>query len=253
MSRTTNDGHSCFRRERVATCHMRVEVVTVGDELLRGDTVNTNAAWLGRQLANRGVTVTRITVVPDEIERIAAVVAAARDRADAVIVTGGLGPTHDDRTMPAIAESLDRELVEHEGARAWIAEHTDYDVDDLTPGTLALPAGAAFIPNEVGVAPGAVVDTIYVLPGVPAEMRAMFGHVVEAFIGEPRHEAVVDTPLPERSIAATLEELEASFDVTVGSYPGETVTVRIYGSDEATVEAAAEWLETRLSRQAGDG
>lgn len=225
---------------------LTVEIVTIGDELLRGDTVNSNAAWLGQELSERGAIIRRVTVVPDEIGAIAAVVNAARERADAVITTGGLGPTHDDRTMAAIAEARGVELVEHSGAREWVESETDYDVTDLAPGTLDLPAGASFIPNEVGLAPGAIIDDIYVLPGVPDEMEAMFGQVAEAFSGPPVHEAVVDVAGPERSIASTLEAIEAEFDVLVGSYPGETVRVRILGRDGTAVEDAAAAVRERL-------
>ena len=82
---------------------MRVAIVTVGDELLVGDTVNTNAAWLGERLHERGVEVGRVAVLPDRVADIARVVNEFRAEFDAVIVTGGLGPTHDDLTMEGVA------------------------------------------------------------------------------------------------------------------------------------------------------
>ncbi|PSQ33031.1 hypothetical protein BRD09_02155 [Halobacteriales archaeon SW_10_68_16] len=87
---------------------MRVALVCVGDELLAGDTVNTNATWLGSQLRDRGVDVERVTVVPDRIADIARVVNEYRADYDAVVVTGGLGPTHDDLTMEGVAGSKRR-------------------------------------------------------------------------------------------------------------------------------------------------
>ncbi len=225
---------------------MQVEVVNVGDELLRGATVNTNAAWLGEQLTEQGVDLNRITVIPDDIEVIVEVVTEAVARVEHVIVTGGLGPTHDDRTMEAIADAFNLEMVEHEGARRWMAEERGYDPDELTPGTLDLPEGARFLPNHVGLAPGAVVAGVYVLPGVPEEMKAMFGHIAEEFIGPAWFETILETAQPEREIATWLEELERRFDVTVGSYPGETVVVRISGRDADEIDLAETWLRDRM-------
>lgn len=225
---------------------MRVVIVTVGDELLTGDTVNTNAAWLGRQLTGRGVTVARGVTLPDDIETIAIEVSAAAEEFDAVILTGGLGPTHDDLTMEAVAQAFDREVVEHEAARAWIADHGDYAVTDLTEGTTELPAGARHLPNEVGVAPGAVVENVYVLPGVPAEMKAMFDRVATEFEGETTYVEEVETVEPESALVGRLDALRERYDVAVGSYPSETVVVRIRGTDESVVSAAASWLRDRV-------
>lgn len=225
---------------------MQVELVTIGGELLRGATVNSNAAWLGQELTERGVTVTRTTVIPDDPDTIASIVNEARQRVDAVITTGGLGPTHDDRTMSAIAQARGVELSEHPDAVSWIEEETEYELDDLAPRTLELPVGSRVIPNEVGLAPGAVIDRIYVLPGVPDEMKGMFGQIADEFSGPTSHESILDIAQPEREIAPLLETIEERFDVLVGSYPGETVRVRIVGDDPENVEAATEWLREHV-------
>lgn len=225
---------------------MNIELVTIGDELLRGWTINSNAAWLGRELSERGARVSRTTVVPDDVEEIASVVVAASERADAVITTGGLGPTHDDRTMAAIALAFEVELVEHQEAAAWIDRETKYSVADLAPGTLDLPTGAGFIPNEVGLAPGAIIENVYVLPGIPEEMEAMFGRIADTFAGLPIHEAIIEVAQPEREIAPILTEALERFDLSIGSYPGRTVRVRLLGRDEDEVETAATWLRDRL-------
>ena len=163
---------------------MRVAVVTVGDELLAGDTVNTNATWLCEQLTERGVRVERVTTVPDDLSDIARVVNEYNAEYDAVVVTGGLGPTHDDKTMAAVAAAFGREVEEHPDVVAWFDEHGGYSGDDLAEGTTHLPAGSRMLPNEEGVAPGCVIDSVYVLPGVPGEMKAMFGLVADDFAGE---------------------------------------------------------------------
>jgi len=99
---------------------MQVAVVTVGDELLAGDTENTNASWLGTRLTERGADVRRVVVVPDDEDAIAAEVSTLADRYDAVVVTGGVGPTHDDVTMDGVAAAFDREMVEHADAVAYL-------------------------------------------------------------------------------------------------------------------------------------
>lgn len=225
---------------------MDVGIVTVGDELLSGDTVNENAAWLGRELTARGVDVRRVTVVPDEIDEIAAVVDRDRERYDAVIVTGGLGPTHDDRTIEAIAEAFDRPLVEDEDALAWLVDNRGYAADGLAEGTAHLPAGATPIHNDEGVAPGAHVGNVYVLPGVPAEMQAMFGRIADEFTGVLRVTATVRVDEPESALVGRLEDLQDRFDVQVGSYPGDDVMIRISGEDRDEIDDAAAWLCDRV-------
>jgi len=224
---------------------MDVAVVTVGDELLAGDIENTNATWLCRQLTNQGVDVRRVLVLPDDRATIAQEVNEARADYDAVIVTGGLGPTHDDVTMAAVADAVGRDLIEHSEAAASLDDR-GYGPDTRTPKTAYLPAGARALHNEVGVAPGAVLASIYVFPGVPAEMKAMFDTVAEEFTGEPRYQELVETSEPERHLVDRLTQLRERFPVTVGSYPGETVRVKITGTDKTAVTDAAAWFRERV-------
>jgi molybdenum cofactor synthesis domain-containing protein len=224
---------------------MEVALVTVGDELLSGDTVNTNGAWLGRRLHERGVTVERSTTVPDRVADIARVVNEYRAEYDAVIVTGGLGPTHDDLTMEAVGAALGRPVEEDEAVLAWLEEHGGYARADLADGTADLPKGARPLHNTVGVAPGCVVEDVYVLPGVPSEMEAMFEAVADEFAGDVQHVVVVPAAEPESALLDRFEELRERFDVKVGSYPGEFVRVRLEGEEEG-VERAAAWLRERV-------
>ncbi|SDZ89868.1 molybdenum cofactor synthesis domain-containing protein [Haloplanus vescus] len=225
---------------------MRVAVVTVGDELLSGDTVNTNASWLCDRLDERGVSVERVTTVPDRIADIARVVNEYRAEYDAVIVTGGVGPTHDDVTMDGVAAAFGRDVVPNADAAAWLDDHTDYAAADRTEGTTHLPDGAQHIPNPEGVAPGAVIDGVYVLPGVPSEMKAMFESVASEFEGERRHVETVRTSEPESALLDRLDAVREEFDVTVGSYPGDDVRLKVTAADAETAAAAAAWLRERV-------
>ncbi len=226
---------------------MEVAVVTVGDELLSGDTVNTNAAWLCERLDRREVSVRRVTVVPDDVAEIARVVNEYRAEYDAVLVTGGLGPTHDDVTMEGVAAAVGRDLVDSEVARDWLDRERGYAADDLAPGTTHLPAGARVLHNDVGVAPGCVVESVYVLPGVPAEMEAMFERVADEFAeGERLRESVV-VDEPESELVGRVGELRERFDVSVGSYPGEFVRLRVRATDADELDRATTWLREHVS------
>jgi len=236
---------------------MDAAVVTVGDELLAGDTANTNATWLCRRLTARGASVERVVTVPDRIGDVARVVNECLVAYDAVVVTGGLGPTHDDLTMEGVAAAVGRGVERHEEAFEWLTGEGGYAADDLASGTATLPAGARFLPNEVGVAPGAVVEStdpdgeptgvVYVLPGVPEEMEAMFELVAGEFTGALVHTETVVAAEPESELVGRIDRLREEFDVSVGSYPGENVRLKLSGDDAGTVEAAADWLRRRVA------
>ncbi|MFW6458618.1 MAG: competence/damage-inducible protein A [Halodesulfurarchaeum sp.] len=225
---------------------MDVGLLTVGDELLSGETENTNASWLARRLTERGATVQRIVVVPDDEAAIVSSLEALRETGDTVIVTGGLGPTHDDVTMEAVAAAFDCEMRESPEAAEWIERETEYELDELVPGTTAIPERAEFLPNPAGVAPGAHIENVYVLPGVPKEMREMFELIGPAFDGPASTTRVLTAEQPERDLVADLRTASERFDVKIGSYPGGIVTIRIQGLDGEEVDAAATWLENRL-------
>jgi molybdenum cofactor synthesis domain-containing protein len=232
---------------------MNVALVNIGDEILSGDTTNTNATWLCERLDERGVDVERITVIPDRVSEIARVVNEYRVEYDALIVTGGLGPTHDDMTMEAVAAAYGREVESNEEALEWIVEEGGYAREDLAEGTSHIPAGARPLHNEVGVAPGCVVDEeVYVLPGVPAEMRGMFESIADEFVGEQRYVRTVTIDEPESALLARIEELRGRFDVGVGVYPGEYVRVKLTGTDPDAVESAARWLHERVDVRAAE-
>lgn len=225
---------------------MDVAVVTVGDELLAGETENTNATWLCRRLTERAASVRRVVTVPDAEADIARVVNELHAEYDATVVTGGLGPTHDDRTMAGVAAAFGRELAHSEVAEEWLVEHGGYVAEDLAEGTAEVPAGARVLHNVEGVAPGAVVESTYVLPGVPEEMKAMFEVVADEFTGQERFVETVYAAEPESALVERFERVQERFDVDVGSYPGDGVRIRVSGLDHEAVAAAAGWLRERV-------
>ena len=226
-------------------------IVTVGDELLAGEIENTNATWLAARLRNRGVSVREIRVVPDELDPIARTVGTCADRYDATLVTGGLGSTPDDVTMAAIAMALERPLVPHDEARALIRETVAEIHERRTSFTFDLdaacqrPQGAAVIPNDEGIAPGCRCESVYVLPGIPSEMRAVFGRIEPEFAGTRTTETVYSNR-PESNIAPTLAEGRDRFGVKIGCYPGgEWKRITVAGTDQEAVDAARRWLLDR--------
>jgi molybdenum cofactor synthesis domain-containing protein len=226
---------------------MKAAIVTVGDELLAGDTENTNATWLCARLDDRGVDVERVTTLPDRVSDIARVVNEYHAEYDAVVVTGGLGPTHDDVTMEGVATAFGRDVGPHEAALAWLKEEGGYAADELAEGTTDLPEGSRPLHNTEGVAPGAVVQSCYVLPGVPAEMKAMFAAVADEFEGAQTYSETVETSEPESALLDRLAEVQDRFSVTVGSYPGETVTLKITATNPEEARRAAGWLADHVA------
>jgi molybdenum cofactor synthesis domain-containing protein len=231
---------------------MDVALVTIGDELLAGETVNTNAAWLGRRLAERGADLERVTVVPDRVADIAQVVNEYRATYDAVIVTGGLGPTHDDVTMEGVAAAFGTELAPSAEVAEWLETEGGYSADDLAEGTTHIPKGSQLLRNPNGVAPGCQIDSVYVLAGLPDEMRGMFEEIAAEFTGTARHVEVVETSEPESALLDRVETLREKFDIKVGSYPGENVRLRVEGTDENTVSEAVAWVRDRVEMPANE-
>jgi len=166
-----------------------IEIICVGNELLIGKTLNTNAQWLAKRITSLGLSVRRITTVGDEVEEISSAIRETIQRKSSfVITTGGLGPTFDDKTLEGIAKALQRQLEIHDQAFKMLEEKYRKFVEEgrmekleLTPPRVKmarLPEGAEPLFNPVGTAPGVIMKnnetTIVALPGVPHEMKAIF-------------------------------------------------------------------------------
>ncbi|MCO5992354.1 CinA family nicotinamide mononucleotide deamidase-related protein [Actinoallomurus rhizosphaericola] len=227
---------------------MRVELLNVGDELLRGDIFNGNAGWLGRRLTEAGVEVVRDVVVPDDTETIITALREALERADAVIVTGGLGGTSDDVTRDALARAAGVALRRDPDLEARLRERAVTRGVPLAESALRMadvPEGARRLPNPAGTAPGLRVElpggVAYAVPGVPDEMRAIVDeHVLPELTGTPVAARVLRTATVwESVVAARLAPVEALPGVRLAYYPapGE-VRVRITATGEDRVAEA---------------
>ena len=205
---------------------MQVELVTIGDELLLGFTIDTNAAYISRTLAEAGVEIVRRTTVGDEADKIAIAVREALERTGAVITTGGLGPTSDDLTKPSIAGIFGRKMVLDEEIaasleRRWLARFPGGRFPATNRAQAEIPEGAGILTNRHGSAPGIWLEDekrrwVAMIPGVPREMRGMLAEEVlprvRALLGDAES-AVVSGTLRTTGIAesAIAERLGPNF------------------------------------------
>jgi nicotinamide-nucleotide amidase len=165
------------------------EIVAIGSELLLGQIVDTNSAWIAQRLTALGVNLYFKSVVGDNPGRMKEVIARALERADIVITSGGIGPTQDDLTREIVAEVTGRKLVQDAGMLAQVEEHFRRRGRPMTPNNIRqsyMPEGALPVKNPNGTAPCFIVEdsrgVIYSLPGVPVEMKWLFENEVEPYL-----------------------------------------------------------------------
>jgi competence/damage-inducible protein CinA-like protein len=234
---------------------MNAEIIAIGSELLLGATVDTNSAYLARQLAGLGVNLFRKSVVGDNEERIAASIVEALGRADLVICTGGLGPTVDDMTREAVSRALGRPLVFHQHLLDQIeARFRSFNrtMSESNRRQAYVPEGAKIVENPRGTAPSFIVEdargTVVVLPGVPAEMRYLTEQSVLPYLRDERGQTGVilvrtlhAAGLGESVIGEIIADLMAQDNPTVGiSAKRAQYELRI--GAKSTSQAAAEAL-----------
>jgi molybdenum cofactor synthesis domain-containing protein len=232
--------------------HPTAAIVTIGNELVSGDIANTNGSWLAARLEGLGFDVILIAAVPDDEERVAAFVRTQAEEADLVVVTGGLGGTPDDLTREAMARAFGVALEEQPEVAARLRERFK-GAPEYAARWANLPAGSRPLEIPRGGAPGFVLRNVYVLPGLPFEMEAMFDTVAEELGGgSPIGSWRRTYRTTESRIVTVLEAFgEQHPMVRVGSYPsfgaeGSTVEIVLKSSDPEALAAARAWLEREL-------
>lgn len=212
---------------------MRLELVTIGTELLLGFTVDTNAAWIGRALAEHGISVVRRATVPDDAAAIREAVREGLERTGFVLTTGGLGPTQDDITKAAVAALFGRRVVFQEAVWAGLVDRyarMGRPLSDANRTQAGVPEGATVLPNPRGTAPGlwitGEIGTVAMVPGVPREMRGLLHDEVIPRLKPLAGEAVIRSVtlrtagIPESNLAAALGDAESALaPVTLAYLP----------------------------------
>jgi molybdenum cofactor synthesis domain-containing protein len=227
-------------------------ILTIGNEIVSGDTENTNASWLARRLAPLGVEVRLIAALPDEIDEIARFVREHAPAVEFLLVTGGLGGTPDDLTREALAAAFGVGQEEQPEVAADLRARFTRD-PEYAARWARLPEGSRPLANPRGGAPGFVIENVYVFPGLPAEMEAMFDAVAADFAGGAPIASWRRTYRTRESDIVELlaEATERWPDVLVGSYPrfdrtGPEVTVVLKSSDTGSLDDAVRFVEAGL-------
>jgi FAD synthetase len=230
-------------------------ILIIGEEILSGKVEDENARYLVHELRALGVNVRRIEVIPDDVEEIAAATRTLSGRFDHVFTSGGMGPTHDDLTLPAIGAAFGMRLARRPELEVLIRAAMGGEFHERDLRMADVPDGARLlygVPPETGRWPVIVVRNVFVLPGVPAIFRRKFDSVRELFRAGPIHSRSLYSRDGEGVIAAVLDALVDEFPhVAVGSYPQldepeYKVKITLDGRDRDAVERALDRLASRL-------
>jgi nicotinamide-nucleotide amidase len=248
---------------------VKLEVITIGSELLLGQIVDTNAAELGRALAGAGAEVVRHLSVPDRPEAIRAAVSESLDRTGFVITTGGLGPTRDDMTKLEVAAIFDKPLRLDEGVLRALEERfrrLGRPMPAVNRTQAEVPEGATVLPNPRGTAPGLWVEengrVVVMLPGVPSEMRGLLAEEVLPRIAQRsagrvvrsrtvRTTGIAESALAER-VGAIEEEIAPLTLAYLPSVEGVDLRVTAWGLLEAEAERSLAAVAMILRERAAD-
>lgn len=248
---------------------MQAEIVTIGTELLLGEIVDTNSAWIAQQLTTIGLNLYYTTTVGDNLGRITHVLREALARSDVVITTGGLGPTVDDMTREAVAAATERPLVLDEELVQEISAYfarRHYVMTDNNRKQACLPQGARVIHNPVGTAPAFAVEhrghVIISLPGVPHEMRYLMENEVLPYLRERfglqgliKSRFLHTCGIGESTVDSKIGDLMQLTNPTVGTraHPGQTdVCITAKAATETEADALIAQVEAELRERLGD-
>ncbi len=232
-------------------------IVIIGNEILTGKFADENAPWLIGRLRALGVDLGRIVTIPDTIDEISHEVRAAAARFDHVFTSGGVGPTHDDLTLPGVAAALDVPLVRHPELERILRTRMGDACNAAALRMAEIPEGAELWWEGQVHWPLVVARNVAIFPGVPALLRAKFDAVAHRFAGVPVRTARLVTTATEPEIADLLTEASRTWEtVALGSYPRfettpRTVIVTMESRDDDALAACAGWLRARIPALVG--
>ncbi len=248
---------------------MQATIITIGDEILIGQIVDTNSAWMGIELNLLGIQIREIISISDDHQQITETVDHAMKNSDLILVTGGLGPTKDDITKQALAEYFKVEMAFHEPTWKWIQAIFEKLGRTTTPAhkdQCFLPKGISVLKNELGTAPGMLFERdnkiLISMPGVPHEMKYIMSNGVMEFL-KPRlsdqvlvHRTILTAGDGESRIAARLEDIENNLpdEVKLAYLPGlGQVRLRISGkgTNKTQLVTKIEEIKTQIVKRLG--
>lgn len=231
---------------------MRAEIITIGDELLIGQVVDTNSAWLGQMLNRENIKVHRINSISDDASEITDTLNASLKRSELIIITGGLGPTKDDITKKTLKDYFGMEWRTDAGVLAQLEKffkNRGRELMDVNRMQADLPDGCVTLNNEWGTAPGMWFETngkvVISLPGVPYEMKHIFEHKALPEIAnrfsQPAlyHKTMVTIHVPESILAKNIEDIEDAIPshIKLAYLPGlNTVRLRLSGVSNGSAD-----------------
>jgi molybdenum cofactor synthesis domain-containing protein len=227
-------------------------LIVIGNEILSGKVVDTNSAFLAQQLRALGVSLRRMVVIPDEVDRIADEVRAMRQTVDVLFTSGGVGPTHDDVTMAGIALGLGRSVIRHPTLERQLREYFGTDLNEARLKLAEVVDGTELEYHGNQSFPTFRVENIYILPGIPEIFRDKVLALRSRFASDPFHLRIVYTREMESSIAEYLNQTLAQFpELLLGSYPklndpDYQVRITLESKDRQYVERALAALLTML-------
>jgi FAD synthetase len=195
-------------------------IIVIGNEILSGKVVDTNSPYLCQELRALGVDVRRVVIIPDDVEVIAAEVAAFTRQFDYVFTTGGVGPTHDDVTIEAVARGLGRGMVIHPDLEALLEQHWSDRPSAARQKMASVPEGALLLMEPSLPIPVLLVENVYIFPGIPQLFRRKFDSIKERFRDLPYYGRQIFLTEPESSFSHLLDALLGEFpELLLGSYP----------------------------------
>jgi len=248
----------------------KAHIITIGNELLIGDTVNTNASWIGIFLTEAGFEIERIFTIPDKYDVIKQFIEKSVETADFTVVTGGLGPTHDDITKKTVADVFDCEMVKNEQVLSHIEdifERRGFRMSESNIEQADVPTACEVLINKMGTAPGMWFEKdqryLAVLPGVPHEMKYLMSVVVSPKLKKlfPGLEVWVTeyfktVGIPESTLSDKIGSLDEFMNngVEVAYLPGPagvTIRIRASGADRTDAEERLREIKQNLNEKIG--
>jgi competence/damage-inducible protein CinA-like protein len=249
---------------------MNANIISIGDELLIGQTTNTNASFIGNELSEININISKIVTVGDEASSILDSFESAREQSDLVIVTGGLGPTHDDITRTCVVKFFNTELIQNEEILEDIKSlfgKRNREVTDVNRAQALVPKIAEPIRNQHGTAPGMWIEKdgkiFIVMPGVPYEMKAMMNDVIVPRLIEKiddsgiwiKRRSLQTTGIPESTLSEKLGDIEELLEggklAFLPSITGVKLRITVEAFNEETAINKLSEIEQKIRSKVG--